>query len=82
MTMKQSRSIISPATGTITEIITISVGWVCRTDTEPSVVVAEGKAVAEAGDELRSTSLTCNANNGTTGDGGSAAVHPSYPISL
>ena len=78
--MKQSKSIINPAVGTITETMIICVSLICRTATELSAVVVESSAVAvaKAGDELVPTSGYNSV--GTTGDGGKAAVHPWYPI--
>ena len=80
MATKQNKSIINPAVVTVTETMIICVVLIRLTDTELFAFVVESSAVAvaEAEDEL----VTISGYNsvGTTGDGGKAAVHRSYPI--
>lgn len=80
MATKQNKSIINPAAVTVTETMIICVVLIRRTDTELFAFVVEpiAIAVAEAEDELVTTSGYISV--GTTGDGGKAAVHRSYPI--
>ena len=56
----------------------ICVVWLCCTGTELSANLAVDNATAEA---VAEASIVVNrlAGSGTTGDGGTAAVHPSYP---
>lgn len=78
--MKQSKSIINPATGTTTEMMRVE--WACRNGTEPFVGLAEESAVAAG---VAEGSAVANAsppmNVGKNCDGGNVAVHPSYPTS-
>ena len=45
--MKQSRSVVSPAVGTTTEMMIICVEWTYRPGAKFFIEVAEGSAVAE-----------------------------------
>ncbi len=77
--MKQSTRIASPTVGTTVDTMMICVVLICRTDTCLSVVVAEGKADPDAGYALVEIMSCVYTNGGTAGEGGKAAVHPSYP---
>lgn len=80
--MKQSKSIINPATGTTTEMMMIWVEWSRRTGTEPAVGLAEESAVAAGVAEGSAVANASSPKNvGEDCDGGNVAVHPSYPTS-
>lgn len=84
--MKQSKSIISPAVGTTTEMM-IRVEWTRRTVSGPSVEFAEGVIVAgllagiaeESAVSERAAIFPMNV--GKLCDGGTVAVHSPYPNS-
>lgn len=80
--MKQSKSIINPATGTTTEMMMIWVEWARPTGTEPFVGLAEESAVAAGVAEGSAVADAISPKNvGKDCDGGNVAVHPSYPTS-
>ena len=86
MRMMQSRSIISPAVGTTTEMM-ICVEWTRRTGCGPFDELAEEGTVAELLAGIAEESAVSEGvanllmNVGKVCDGGTVAVHPPYPNS-
>ena len=82
--MTQSKPTISPTVGTRTEMMMICVVWTRCTGTELCAGLAVDDAMVEARDDSGYIVWTSNGltSVGTTGDGGKAAVHPSYPNAL
>lgn len=82
--MKQSRSIVSPAVGTTTEMMMICVEWTYRPGAKSFIEVAEGSAVAEVSTGVAEGSAVaevgyvyCPWYVGITCDGCKVILHPS-----